>query len=500
MKRLTNKFKILQNFSGDGFKARLLKGGALLGAGNGMEQALRLVRNMLLARILAPEAFGLMAIILAVNSAMESFTQIGIREAIVQNKHSEDVRYLNAAWWLAFGRSVGLLVVGLLASPWIGKFYGISENIGLLQLSLLAILFNGAVSAKAYIAQKKMEYSKWVVIMHGGGACGILTAIACSIVFHNVLALVVGFVVEAGARCLLSFILCPYVPRFRFSLEHSTSLFRYAKGMFGLPILHFIFTQSPIFVLAKVVSPAELGIYSLAASLAQAPTQMAITLMNQVLMPAFSSRQDNKEWLNQAILKTTRLVVYLCIPAGVYVCFYSHDILSLVYGSQYAVASIPFSILVITTLLSAFTSPIVNVYLALGQPRLHRLFSGIRAFIIMLVIYPAIIMFGLTGAALAALFSMAVSYQFQVARIHGLTNLNTVQYYRIFFNALVASLAVPVVWVCTNNVFSQKTTINLISGFLGCCLVYGLGLNYYRKKIIKNTIADTNESAGAGNN
>jgi len=474
MQSLTKKSKIMQNFNGDGLKARLLKGGALLGAGNGMEQALRLGRNMLLARILAPEAFGLMAIILAINAAMESFTQIGIREAIVQNRNSENDTYLNASWWLAFARSVGLLVVGLIASPWIGDFYHISANVFLLQLSFLAILFNGSFSSKAYIALKKMEYSKWVMINHGGGACGILTAIACSLAFHNVLALVVGFVVEAAARCLLSFIICPYVPRLRFSEEHSTALFAYAKGMFGLPILYLVFAQAPIFVLAKVVSPVELGLYSLTASLAQAPVLMAATLMNQMLMPAFSSRKDDKEWLNRTILITTRTMVSVGLPITLFVTLYSGDLLSVIYGSRYTAAAAPFAILFASALLGAFSIPIINVYLAIGQPRLHRRFSCIRAVLVVLLVYPAVKMFGMSGAAATGFIAMAIGYVFQVMRMRRLTNLDVLKYFGCFLFAAGLAVLVYPVWLATNGVFPNDPMKNLLFGIIACAVAYGL--------------------------
>jgi hypothetical protein len=106
-------------------------------------------------------------------------------------------------------------------------------------LAFLAILFNGALSARAYIALKKMEFNKWVIIFHGGGIVGILTSVILSFILQGVLALVAGFVVEAAVRCILSFIICPFIPRFKFAEEHLITLFAYARGMFGLPILYF---------------------------------------------------------------------------------------------------------------------------------------------------------------------------------------------------------------------------------------------------------------------
>src|SRR2546425_12554297 len=90
---------------------KALRGGAWLGVGSIAEQVLRFARNMLLTRLLAPEVFGLMAIVLAISSAAETLTEIGVREAIIQNPRGQEDHYVNSAWWLAFLRAVGLYLL-----------------------------------------------------------------------------------------------------------------------------------------------------------------------------------------------------------------------------------------------------------------------------------------------------------------------------------------------------------------------------------------------------
>jgi PST family polysaccharide transporter len=166
---------------------------------------------MILARLLAPEAFGLMAIILAVNAALESFTQVGIKEAIIQYPNAENDTYLNGAWWFSFGRAIGLFILGVVGSIWIADFYNISKDLGILQLSFLAIVFNGALSARAYIALKKLEYKKWVLISHGGGICGIVTSVILSFI-SKMYWLCCRFHRRSGWVRILSFILS-FIPR-----------------------------------------------------------------------------------------------------------------------------------------------------------------------------------------------------------------------------------------------------------------------------------------------
>jgi O-antigen/teichoic acid export membrane protein len=102
-----------------GLFGRMARGGAWLGLGSAGENALRFVRNMVLARLLAPEAFGVMAIVLSICSLFQVLTGLGIKESIVQNPRGAERSFLNGAWWISVVRGLLLYAVAFVASPWI---------------------------------------------------------------------------------------------------------------------------------------------------------------------------------------------------------------------------------------------------------------------------------------------------------------------------------------------------------------------------------------------
>jgi lipopolysaccharide exporter len=466
--------KLRGTFDSSSMKSRVIGGSFWLGLGSSFEYGLRFLRNVILARILAPEAFGLMAIILAVSAALESFTQIGLREAVIQSPDGEEETYLNAAWWLSSIRAIGLCIIGFMSVPLIVSIYDVPHHAALFQISFLSILFNGTLSARAYVIQKKMDFRKWITISSGGGVViGILVAIGLSLWLHSVWALVIGYVVEAAARCFLSFYVCPFLPRLHFKKEHSQALLTYAKGMFGLPILFFVFAQTDIFVVGKLLSKKELGLYSMAISLAQIPLYLVTTILNPILMPSFSEKQYDKAWINRALIQSTRLITLIGTPVACFFALYGKDVLALAYGPQYASVALPFAILLISTLMRASGTPIANVYLAMGYPQLQRLFSFIRAALILILIYPAVKLLGLSGAAIAGTLAMSISFYFQVMRIRNLTNLNVRQYSFIFLHALMISLPVVTVWFAVPKVFSYPLN-NVFVGLSGCAIAYGV--------------------------
>src|SRR5580700_4156544 len=102
---------------GDTLKAKVFRGGAWLGAGSVAEQATRFGRNMILTRLLAPQAFGEMAIVLSAVSVIHTIMDIGVREALIQNPRGSGDEYVGAAWWMAFGRSASFWAILTVIAP-----------------------------------------------------------------------------------------------------------------------------------------------------------------------------------------------------------------------------------------------------------------------------------------------------------------------------------------------------------------------------------------------
>ena len=321
--RLYNQVKttVASVAGGEGLKARIFRGGAWLGAGSLAEQSLRFGRNMLLARLLAPEAFGTMAIVLSTTSVLQSLTDVGVKEALIQSPRGREDGHVGAAWWMAVGRSCSLYAMLFLVAPLMARFYGNLELSALLRVASAALLFEGAISSRAYVAMKEMKFSKWAAIHHGGGIAGVVITVILSFFMRDVWALVIGYCSENAARCLLSYVVCPFLPPLRWSREAIRDLLKFSRGLFGLSILNLIFARADIFVLAKLYSTADLGLYTMAVYLVQTPAVFVINLLNQTLLPTFSHVQDDQPRTNRILLQATTLTALLGVPALVFLAF-----------------------------------------------------------------------------------------------------------------------------------------------------------------------------------
>src|SRR5580700_1801594 len=406
---------------GDGLKARAMRGGTWLGAGSVAEQVARFARNMLLTRLLAPGAFGAMAIVMSCSAIIGTLTDVGQRAAVIQNPRGREKAYLNAGWWMGMGRAVGMYAVIFIAAPFVGRFYGNVELSGLLRVALVTILFEGAMSPRSILPEKDMKFGKWMTISNGGAILGVITTVILSFYLRDVWALAIGTCSENAFRCLLSYILCPGLPSLGFDRHAARDLYKFSRAVVGLSFLNLIFSRTDIFFLGKLYSTTTLGLYTMAIFLVQTPSSFITTVMSQILFPSFAHVQNDKERVNRILITVTSWLTLLGLPAVVAICLCARSLLSVIYGTRYMAAAGPLAFAAAVVCLNVLNAAVTCVFSGIGRPALHRRAVAASAVAMLVAIYPACKLFGMVGGQIAALLAITLSYFLQVVRMREVT-------------------------------------------------------------------------------
>jgi PST family polysaccharide transporter/lipopolysaccharide exporter len=424
---------------GDNLRAKTTRGAVLLGSASLGEQASRFARNMLLTRLLAPSAFGTMAIVMSSSSIVGSLSDVGLRVSVIRNPRGREREYLNAAWWLAMGRGLGVYAICFIMAPFVAQFYGNAELSGLLRVALLSAVLEGAMSPRSCLPQKDMKFGRWAAITNGGAICGVILTVILTFIIPDVWALAIGYCSENAFRCLLSYVLCPGLPSLKLDRHAARDLLTYSRGAYGLSFLNLIFTRTDIFVLGKLYSPTALGLYTMAVYLVQTPTGFIQNMVGSTLVPAFAHVQEDKERVNRVILEATAWLIVIGLPVVVVIWLYAPSVLRVTYGARYLKSAGPLAVAAAVALLSILNGVITDVFSAMGRPALHRRAVAASAVIMIIAIYPACKMLGVVGGQVAALAAITASYLLQVIRIQGLTGLSLARYGRAFLPAGLAS-------------------------------------------------------------
>src|SRR6202795_791703 len=273
---------------------------------------------------------------------------------------------------MAIGRDFALASCIFLLAPWIAKFYGNAELSPLLRVASLSVFIDGAWSPRMYIAIKQLKFSRLAAIMHGGGIAGVFITVILSYLIRDVWALVIGATLESLARVSLSYVFYPYLPRLAWHRDATRDLLRFSRGLFGLSFLNLIFTKTDIFVLAKLYSPAQLGLYSMAVYLAQTPTGFVMNLLGQTMMPTFAHIQGDQARENRILLHVTSLIFVLGMPVVLFVYFCGRSVLDLAFGGRYSAAAPALVAASVVAVLGLANGQITTVFYARGLPQLHR--------------------------------------------------------------------------------------------------------------------------------
>ena len=176
------------------------------------------------------------------------------------------------------------------------------------------------------------------------------------------------------------------------------------------------------------------------------------------------------------MLKITRATALLLIAPTVLVMICSKTILTLVYGAEYSVVAVQFAFLCVYVVLLIQGTVLGNVFFGIGQPGKHRAFVGLRALILVVFIYPAIKLFGLTGAAGTVLLASFVAMCVQVAVIRKTIGLNLYDYAVSWVPGLALAIPVLVVVVVLQYLTPDSPLVHLTVGVLSCIIVCGIGL------------------------
>jgi len=473
--------KILKSQS---ITARLMTGSFWLGAGGAAEQGLRFLRNMIVARLIAPTELGVMAIILVSNYALESFTQVGLKEAIIQHDNGDSKKYLNGAWYFALVRTTILYIIGYFIAPLIAHFYQVADLTLMLRVSMISLFLKGLISVEAYAQLKKMNYLKWMVINNIGGLTGIITAIILAFHLRNIWAIIWGYIAESLFRFILSYVLCPFFPEKSFDRKYLKDLLQFSKGIFGLPILLLLFFKIDVLVLGKMVDKELLGLYSMGSSLAQMPLVLVSVFLEPMLYPTLSRLKSNKEQLEKALVYVIRLIYFLGVPLTICSFLFGKYILSIIYGQQYATVGVSFALLFTATVVRLATVPVVSTLIVLGLPHIHRKYTIIRTIILILIIIPMVKIFSINGAAGSVLLVLFVVGFVQIVQIQKHTGLTINVYMKTILLSIGFSIPAIIIYVVAKLTGYTNNYLMLAWG----CVAYALSTTIVSVKYVPSIL------------
>ncbi len=402
---------------GSSLKKKAIWGAAWTLFGYGGSQALRLVSNLILTRLLVPEVFGLMALVTTFQVGLNLFSDIGIRPSIIQNKRGEDPTFLNTAWtlqvirgfWIWFGCT-------LIAWP-VSRFYGDPRLLWLLPIVALASIFQGFESTALATLNRKMAIGKLTIFEFQNQIVSLTVMIILAWFNRSIWAIVWGMLVGGFVKMLWSHRLVPeHSDRFAWDKESLKELISFGKWIFISTAMTFLAMQADRLILGKLFSFEMLGIYTIAFTFADIPKQILSRLSGQVIFPVFSQQKDIPRQILRAKILKKRWIILVGLALGLtFLISFGDLIVYILYDQRYDAAGWMLPILALGIWPLVLSGTIEKALYAFGKP-LYSACGYFLKFVYMLIALPlGFSLMGVFGAVIVVAlndipFYVPVSY------------------------------------------------------------------------------------------
>ncbi|MEM7236866.1 MAG: oligosaccharide flippase family protein [Pseudomonadota bacterium] len=274
---------------------------------------LRLASNLVLVRLLAPEAFGLMATVTVLQAGLNLFSDVGISQSVMRSEKGEDPRFLRIVWTVQILRGVVLsaimiliaLLVGAFGARWAGPdtVYADPRLPDLLLASVIVILSRGFESAANLLARRRMKLGRYTTIRTLCQLGGILTMVGMAFVIESVWALMAGSIMSGLLTLIVSHTLMPG-PRMRIVWDSAEAgeLWSFGKWLILSSIGGFFAFQGDRLVLGTLIDKELLGIYTIAVVWVRVGFEALRSVGVAVFIPSFAKIMRDRPGQIQRVL------------------------------------------------------------------------------------------------------------------------------------------------------------------------------------------------------
>ena len=395
------------NASGRGLRGLLLRSSAYEMIGYGASQVIRFGSNLILSRLLFPEAFGLAALVNILNQGLIMLSDVGLPTVIIQSERGDDPRFLNTAFTWQASRAAVLWITACLCAVPMALFYEEPMLKQLIPVGAMSVLLLGVRSTAYYTMRRRLTLAPLMLIELASQAAAVAVMIPWAKYRPSVWALVAGTVVSALAASVGSHMLrVGYRNRFAWDRESAQSMFHFGKWIAGSSMLTFASAQGDRLILGHYMGAATLGVYSIAVFLSGALGEAITRITHGVFFPAYSRvRSDGTERLRQVFYRTRLAVDGLVIPALAGLTALGPFVVHLLYDKRYADAGWMLRVLAVRVAIASLSAPAQFCLFALGQSRYGFFLNLARALGLVTVVPLGFHLAGLPGLIWAVTLS-----------------------------------------------------------------------------------------------
>ncbi len=345
----------------------------------GVQRAAQTAALILLARLLSPDDFGLVAIAGLFLSLANRAKSLGLQTALVQHR-DQPVSAANTIFWMSAGLTVLTVLVIVIASPLASVWFADPRAASVLSVMALRLLPQAAAAVPSTLAVRRLDFRLQALITVAEGLVTAAVSIVLAVLGWGVWALVTGSLAGAVASAVLWWIRPPWRVRFEIDRRVARQLVHSAVEIWSAANLAYAIDSANRLLIGRFLGVAQLGIYEVTSRLVHVPLQSVLGVAERIALPAFCREADDLERLGRWLLRLTTFLTVLSALAAATLFFYAHALVPVLFGERWLAVVGTVRALAVLALLMPMQS-LAPIYIATGRTGLLLRFTAVRALV-----------------------------------------------------------------------------------------------------------------------
>lgn len=433
---------------------------------NGGQFGLRFLGSIILARVLFPEDFGLMAIIsiimqLATRLTNFGFTMVLVQRKKIQKEHLETVFVTNLCL-------MSLLTLGVyFSAPFIAGFFENAKVEPIVKVIAFNFILFAFTSVPRAILRRKMQFKELEISISIGKFIHVFIPVCLALAGFGVWALVFGILCENAFLALLLMYNSRWVPRFKFDFWALKDVFSFGLWVYIAGYVNYAINKVDFFTVGKVLNVTQLGFYERAFNLMSLPRQQIAQRIGSVMFSSYARIQDDPQKTLDLLIKVLLYISLITYPLMVWMFFTAPALIINLFGEKWAPSIYPFQIMCMAGILDTLTLVLEPIATARGyignRVRRDMVYFLILSFCVFLGAR-----WGITGVAWGTTAASIIRLFLMLTLIQKILPFSVTEFFHSQKSALVYSLLLAFILFVIKSISANY--ISITSGGMLLCM------------------------------
>lgn len=325
--------------------------------------------TVVLARLLTPHDFGIVADAMAVLLFFDVVLDLGVGAALIYEQERGITDRVQTAFTLNVIVSAALALAGILLTPAIAAFFGLSSNEGVFRALFLYLLVRGVGQVQDSVLQRDLRFGRRTTVELGRGIARALVSVVLAVLGFGVWALVGGLLAGELVGTALAWWAVGFRPRFSLDRRALGGLMGFGLTFIMLKVVDAIGIDSDYLVVGHRLGATQQGYYSMGYRLPELALMSLYWIFGAVAFPVYSvARSRGTQASVAAMLRALRMITLFSFPAGILLALMARDVITVLFSSKWAPAIEPMVLISLTTAITSIGFASGDLFPANGRP------------------------------------------------------------------------------------------------------------------------------------